>query len=75
MTTNDKQRRTQVKDLPQPEKELSAEEQKRVKGGGQGSATGWPAFGAEQVGGTGGATGDEGAGSAPERVTGTVIVE
>lgn len=36
-------RRTQVNNLPREEKELTAEEQKQVRGGGGGEG-GWPGF-------------------------------
>ena len=36
-------RRTQVKDLPKEQQELSREEQQKVKGGGGGEG-GWPGF-------------------------------
>lgn len=40
---NSDNRRTQVNNLPREEKELTAEEQKQVKGGGGGEG-GWPGF-------------------------------
>jgi hypothetical protein len=37
-------KRTQVKDLPRSEQELSKDEQKKVKGGLGGGEGGWPTF-------------------------------
>ena len=40
----DNNRRTRVNDLPREEKELTADEQKKVQGGLGGGEGGWPGF-------------------------------